>query len=100
MKMRHVALFLISVSLVFLNSWSAQVRNSSALFSLKTTAESYEYRETSRYDDVIAFLKAVDAAFNFVLLTTFGYTLEGRPLPIAVVGKVADARPETVRASG
>ena len=32
--------------------------------------------------------------------TTFGYTNEGRALPLAVVGDVADASPASVRASG
>jgi predicted deacylase len=58
------------------------------------------YRETSRYTDVMEFLKAVDAASPRIHLTTFGYTYEGRALPLAVVGDVADASPEAVKASG
>ncbi|HEX6324025.1 MAG TPA: M14 family metallopeptidase, partial [Vicinamibacterales bacterium] len=58
------------------------------------------YRETSRYADVMAFLNAVDAASPRIHLTTFGYTLEGRALPLAVVGDVANATPEAVKASG
>jgi hypothetical protein len=88
------------MALLFLASASAQVRPQSALAALKTTPERTEFRETSRYDDVMAFLKAVDQASEIVHLTSFGYSFEGRPLPLAVVGKVADARPETVRASG
>ena len=100
MKPRHAALFVPALIFVFLAPGSAQTRNASALSALKTTPERTEYRETSRYDDVMAFLKAVDQASDLVHLTTMGYTFEGRPLPLAVVGKVADARPETVRASG
>lgn len=58
------------------------------------------YRETSRYEDVITFLKAVDAASPRIHLTTFGYTVEGRALPLAVVGDVPNASPEAVKASG
>lgn len=67
---------------------------------LTIVPERTEYRETSRYEDVMAFLKAVDAASPRIHLTTFGYTYEGRALPLAVVGDVADASPEAVKASG
>ncbi len=71
----------------------------SALADLKTRAERTAYTETSRYDDVMSFLRAVERATPRVHLTTFGYSFEGRSLPLAVVGRVADARPETVLAS-
>ena len=84
--MRAVALLLLVVASVF-----AQV---------KTRAERTNYTETSRYDDVVAFLNAVAQASPLVHTTTFGYSFEGRPLPLAIVGKVADASPATIRASG
>ncbi|MBE3073019.1 MAG: succinylglutamate desuccinylase/aspartoacylase family protein [Acidobacteria bacterium] len=72
-----------------------------ALRALKTRPEASNYAETSRYDDVMAFMKAVAAASpNLILLTTMGYTFEGRALPLAVVGHVKDASPEAVMASG
>lgn len=67
---------------------------------LTTVPERTGYKETSRYEDVMAFLKAVDAASPKIHLTTFGYTAEGRALPLAVVGDVANASPEAVKASG
>jgi hypothetical protein len=70
------------------------------LTTLQTRAERSDFTETSRYDDVIAFLEVVDRASPLVHVTAFGYSFEGRSLPLAVVGKVADARPETVLASG
>lgn len=70
------------------------------LATLQTRAERSDFTETSRYDDVLMFLKAVDDASPLVHVTQFGFTFEGRPLPLTVVGRVADARPETVRASG
>jgi hypothetical protein len=66
----------------------------------RTRPERTGFRETSRYDEVVAFMEAVDARSPRIHLTTFGYTLEGRPLPLAVVGNVRDASPEAVRASG
>lgn len=64
------------------------------------TPERTGYRETSRYADVVAFMEAVDRASPRIHLTTFGYTMEGRALPLAVAGDVRDASPEAVRASG
>ena len=73
---------------------------SSSLATLQTRAERSDFTETSRYDDVLAFLNVVDQASPLVHITSFGYTFEGRSLPLAVVGKIADARVATVRASG
>lgn len=70
------------------------------LQTLKTRPERTEYHETSRYDDVVAFMEAVDRASPLIHLTTFGYTVEGRALPLAVVGNVKDASSQAVLASG
>jgi Zinc carboxypeptidase len=78
----------------------AQSRHPSALTELKTRAERTNFNETSRYDDVIAFLKTVDEASDLVHVTSYGYSFEGRALPLAVVGRVSDARGATVRATG
>ncbi|MDQ3389255.1 MAG: M14 family metallopeptidase [Gemmatimonadota bacterium] len=69
--------------------------------ALLTRPESTDFRETSRHADVLAFLKTAAArAPEMLHLGTFGYSLEGRPLPLAVWGRVADASPEAVLASG
>jgi hypothetical protein len=66
-----------------------------------TRAERTDYRETSRYDDVMAFVREVSAASpQTIRLTTFGYTFEGKPLPLIVVGHVTAATPEAVKQSG
>jgi hypothetical protein len=64
-----------------------------------TRPEASHYTETSRYEDVIAFMKAMAAASPQIHLTTYGYTFEGRPMPLAVIGAL-DATPEAVRATG
>ncbi|MBX7183977.1 MAG: peptidase M14 [Vicinamibacteria bacterium] len=51
-----------------------------------TRPESTNYAETSRYDEVVAFMKAMAAASPGIHLTTYGYTFEGRPMPLAVIG--------------
>ncbi|HEX6912202.1 MAG TPA: M14 family metallopeptidase, partial [Longimicrobium sp.] len=68
--------------------------------TLRTRAERTDYRETSRFDEVVAFMEEVDRASDRIHLTTFATTNEGRRLPLAVVGRVADASPQAVRASG
>jgi hypothetical protein len=68
--------------------------------SLRTAPERTNFRETTRYDEVLAWLEAVAAHSPLIHVDTFGYTLEGRPLPLAVVGRLADRSPAGVRASG
>jgi hypothetical protein len=68
--------------------------------SLQTRAERTDYRETSRYDDVTVFLQTVANASPAVHLTDFGYSFEGRALPLAVVGDATAATPQAVLASG
>jgi hypothetical protein len=68
--------------------------------SLRTAPERTNFRETTRYDEVMAWLERVAEASPVIQLDTFGYSLEGRALPLAIVGRLADKRPETVRSSG
>jgi hypothetical protein len=68
--------------------------------ALLTRAERSGYTETSRYDDVMEFLRAVTRGQPRLRLTSFGYSLEGRALPLVVAGNVRDASPEAVRRSG
>jgi Zinc carboxypeptidase len=69
--------------------------------AMRTTAEKSNYRETTRYADVLRIMDAASrAAPDLIRIDTFGYTFEGRAMPLAVVGHVTDKRPETVRASG
>lgn len=51
-----------------------------------TRPELTDYSETSRYDEVIAYMRLMAAASPQIHLTTYGYTYEGRPLPLAVIG--------------
>ena len=65
-----------------------------------TRAERTEYRETSSYAEVVDFLERAAASDASVHYMTYGYTNEGRALPLAVVGDVEDPSPASVRASG
>ena len=63
-----------------------------------TRPELTDYAETSRYDDVIAYMKQMAAVSPQIHLTTYGYTYEGRPLPLAVIGAPGTS-PEQVLAT-
>lgn len=64
-----------------------------------TRPEATQFVETSRYADVMSFMQTAAAANPEIHLTTYGYTFEGRALPLAVIG-APDATPESVRATG
>jgi hypothetical protein len=78
----------------------AVFRPADAVASLRTAPERTDFRETTRQDDVVAWMETVAAASPLIHLDTMGYTMEGRAIPMAVVGRLPDGRPETVRASG
>jgi hypothetical protein len=92
MRTRQAIAYLVSV-LLLAGTGSAQEQP-------QTRAERTNYVETSRYEDVVAFLNTVDEASDLVHRTSFGSTFEGRSLPLALVGRISDARPQTVRTSG
>ena len=65
---------------------------------LTTRAERTRYEQTTGYGEVVQFLERAAALSDRVHFTTFGDTVEGRPLPLVVVGDTTDARPESVTA--
>ena len=64
-----------------------------------TRAEASGFTETTRHAEAEAFLRAVAEASPLISLTSFGYSMEGRTLWLAVVGDT-EATPQAVRASG
>lgn len=64
-----------------------------------TRAERSDYRETSRYADVLAFLDQL--ASPHLHRTTFGYSYQGHALPLVIVGRgLGTASAAEVRATG
>ena len=61
-----------------------------------TRAESSGFEETSRYDDVRAFLDRLAAISPLVHLDAFGTSEEGRPLPLVILSKDG-AKPDPAR---
>jgi len=64
-----------------------------------TRPEATKYVETSSYDDVVKYMELMAKASPQIHLMTYGYTFEGRRLPMAVVG-APDASPASVRKTG
>jgi hypothetical protein len=66
---------------------------------LLTRAERTDFRETTRYDEVMELARRLAERSPDIHLTTFGYTFEGRSLPLLVVG-APDPSPAAVRSTG
>lgn len=78
---------------------SAEAR--ARLSSLLTTPERTDWVETSRYHEVVEFLEVVAEADPRMHMRTFGYSMEGRPLPMVVVGTgLRDGSAAAVHGSG
>ena len=65
---------------------------------LTTRAERTRYEQTTGYGEIVQFMEQAAELSARVHFTTFGDTVEGRPLPLVVVGDARDARPESVMA--
>ena len=95
------SLITLAVLTIVVSAPFAQVPANVNLAELKTTPEATDYKSTSTYEDVVKFMKAVDAASPVITYTTYGTTSEGRAMPMAVVGTGLSAiTPAAVKATG
>ncbi|MYK97919.1 MAG: peptidase M14, partial [Gemmatimonadetes bacterium] len=67
---------------------------------LQTRAEYSDFDETTRYAEVMSYLRAAVLASDRLHLTEFGYTTEGRTLPLLVFGDVWDASAAEIARTG
>ena len=65
-----------------------------------TRAERTGYEQTTGHGEVVQVVTLAANRSERIHATTFGSTVEGRPLPLAVVGDVVDARPASVAGAG
>ena len=79
---------------------AAAAQPSTSLDNILTRAEATNYEETSTYGQVTGFLEVVAGASPLIQLTSFGTTVEGRAMPLAVVGEVNGTSAAEVLASG
>lgn len=90
---------LLAVSLSLLTSVATSAQTFEGHDLLLTRAEQTEFRETTRYDEVMDLARRLAELSPDIHLTTFGYTSEGRALPLLVVG-ASDASSAAVLATG
>lgn len=86
---------LLLLILLLLPTW-AQARQADLSF-LVTAAERSGFDETTRYDELMAFLDVAVSQHPDLHMTTFGYSYEGRALPLVVFGKTASTDPAALR---
>lgn len=67
---------------------------------LSITPERSNFQKTSTYDDVIAFLKAIDAKSDQIHVTSMGESPEGRDIPVVVLSNPAVTSAAQAKASG
>jgi hypothetical protein len=90
---------LLPVLIVFLiASFGVQSQQSTDPF--KTRAERTNFTETTRYDEIIAFIGEVQKRTHFVTVEYFGQTSEGRKQPLVIFSKPAVREPREARALG
>ncbi len=66
----------------------------------RTRAEASDYVETSRYDDVTAFIAGLQRASPLVRVEAFGRSHAGRDLPLLILADPPVSSPGEARASG
>ena len=66
----------------------------------RTTAESSNYRSTSRYEDVIDFIAAIQGTDPDIRVETFATSGEGRALPLVIAGPQGVVDPRSAQATG
>jgi len=85
---------------IALLSMSILASQTNAADDWRTRAERTGYRETSRYDETVAYCRRLDAASPWVTYTSFGRSPEGRDLPLLILSKDGAATADAARRSG
>lgn len=67
---------------------------------IRSRAEETNFEETSRYEDVIKFITALQQRSNLVRLTSFGKTEEGRDLPLLILSDPPVSQPSEAHRTG
>ena len=62
--------------------------------NLLTVAEKSEFKSTSDYDDVMTFIEHLKKSSKFIRVETIGRSVEGRDLPLLIIGNPLPVSPE------
>lgn len=68
--------------------------SASAQIELQTVAEKSNFESTSRYDDVMAFMNQLEKTSKNIRIETIAKTIEGRDVPLAIVGNPLPKSPK------
>jgi len=90
-ELKKIALWLWAVSLLFANPLSAQEKGP------LTRAEQTAFKATSRHEDVLAFIQALQLQSPWLRVETLALSTEGRPIPLLVIGKPTPTSPRELR---
>src|ERR1043165_1479577 len=66
----------------------------------RTHDESSDYRETPNYDDTIAFARRLSHASPSIEFESFGFSGQGRELPLIVASETSTFTPRAAQAAG
>jgi Zinc carboxypeptidase len=91
--MPHIKFFLIIFFAVF--SLVAQGQS-----DIKSRAESTNFEETSRYDDVLKFILELQVQSSLIRVENFGTSHEGRKLPLMILSNPPISTPNEAKSSG
>ena len=95
MRIPIAGIFLLFIA----SAWLLPVAPAAAQEWPSTRPERSDYLETSRYADVMDFLDSLEGRHPRLRVTSFGYSEEGRALPLVVFGDVPDASAASVRSA-
>ena len=97
MKLLRFALASIAMLLVSTVSSPTQVRRTA---DVQTHAEETNYEETSRYEDVMRYIRDLQKRSPFLRVETFGYSQEGRALPLMILADPPVSTPREAASQG
>ena len=84
---RHRSFSLLTLAALLTTAWQVEAQPANVLL---TRAEQSGYTETTRHDEALVFLESIAESSPYITIHRFGYSNEGRPLLLAVVGELDD----------
>jgi dipeptidyl-peptidase-4 len=94
LKHRTPGLFILIAAFAFAATWPVSIPAQQAP---KTVAEATNYDATSRYADVMAFIRDLQRLSPLVRVETLCVSAEGREVPLLIVGKPVPSSPAALR---
>ena len=93
---RHRSFSLLTLAALLTTAWQVEAQPANGLL---TRAEQSGYTETTRHDEALVFLESIAESSPYITIHRFGYSNEGRPLLLAVVGELDEMSSTAIRHS-